>query len=216
MTSVPASAIALGMQAADPPLILASGSEARANVLRAAGVVFEQQPADLDEPSARAALEVEADMTQPGDIAEILAIAKAAQISEAHPHGLVIGADQVLALDARILAKPGDFSAARDQLLELSGKAHTLHTAVCLCREGHQVWSKVDTATLRMRDLSPAFIGRYLSMAGPSVYGCVGAYQLEGAGVQLFDAVEGDYFTVLGLPLLPLLAKLREMEVLLG
>jgi len=214
--AVLSSAIELGLQAADPPLILASASEARANLLHAAGVDFVQRPADLDEPSARAALEIEADMTQPGDIAEILAIAKAAQISEAHPDALVIGADQVLAVYDRIVAKPGDFDAARDQLLELSGRMHVLHTAVCICRGGHQVWSKVDTAALHMRNLSPEFIGRYLSMAGAPVYGCVGGYQLEGAGALLFERVEGDYFTVLGLPLLPLLAKLRQMGVLLG
>lgn len=210
------SAIDLGLQSPRPRLVLASASPARAKLLREAGVVFEQRSAELDEASARAALEIEADMTQPGDIAEILAIAKAAQISESEPGALVIGADQVLALEGRMFAKPADFDAARDQLLELSGKTHTLHTAVCLCRDGHQVWSKVDTAALRMRKLAPTFIGRYLSMAGPEVLGCVGAYQLEGPGAQLFETVDGDYFTVLGLPLLPLLARLREMEVLLA
>jgi septum formation protein len=210
------SAIDARLQSAQPPLILASASKARAQLLSATGIAFVQQPADIDEPSARAALEIEVDMTQPGDIAEILAIAKAAQISELRPDALVIGADQVLALNGRIFSKPGDFSAARDQLLDLSGKAHTLHTAVSLCREGHQVWSKVEAATLRMRNLSPEFIGRYLSLAGPEIYGCVGAYQLEGVGAQLFETVDGDYFTVLGLPLLPLLAKLRELEVLFG
>jgi len=211
-----ASAIDLGLQAPQPKLILASASPARAKLLRDAGVVFDQRPAELDEASARAALEIEADMNQPGDIAEILAIAKAAQISESEPGALVIGADQVLALEGGILAKPPDFDRARDQLLELSGKPHTLHTAVCLGRDGHHVWSRVATATLSMRVLSPAFIGRYLSLAGPKVLGCVGAYQLEGPGAQLFEAVDGDYFTVLGLPLLTLLAKLREMEVLLA
>ncbi len=209
------SAVAIGLQAPEPRLVLASASAARAALLRAAGLMFEQQPSGIDEASARAALEVEADIAQPGDIAEILAIAKAAEVSGARPGALVIGADQALALDHRILCKPPDFAAAREQLLALSGKTHTLHTAVCLCRDGHQVWSEVASASLRMRNLSPAFIGRYLSLAGPSVLSCVGAYQLEGAGAQLFEALEGDYFTVLGLPLLPLLAKLRDMGVLL-
>lgn len=212
----PSTAVDQGLQSPRPPLILASASAVRAALLRGAGLAFEQRPAELDEPSVRAALEIEADTTDPGDIAEILAIAKAAQLSEAHPNALVIGADQVLALDGRVLVKPGNFSAARDQLLDLSGKAHVLHTAVCLCRGGHQVWSTVETAALRMRELSPEFVGRYLSLAGPAVYDSVGAYQLEGPGALLFEAVDGDYFTVLGLPLLPLLAKLREMEVLLG
>jgi len=210
-----ASPIAAGIQAASPALILASASEARVSLLRAAGVAFERKPSGLDENSARAALEREGDLTQPGDIAELLAITKATDISSANPDAVVIGADQVLAFEDRILAKPGDFGAARDQLLDLRGKTHALHSAVCLCRGGQHVWSHVDTATMTMRQLSPEFIGRYLSLAGGAVLGSVGAYHLEGPGAQLFERIDGDYFTVLGLPLLPLLAKLRELGVLL-
>jgi len=210
------SPIAAGLQAASPQLILASGSKARASILAAAGVEFVKKPAELDESSARAALMDEGELTQPGDIAELLAITKSTDISSANPDAVVIGADQVLALDDQILSKPDDFDAAQDQLLALRGKTHTLHTAVSLCRGGQHLWSHVDTASLTMRQLSPEFIGRYLSLAGAEVLGSVGAYHLEGPGAQLFAQVDGDYFTVLGLPLLPLLAKLREMEVLLG
>ncbi|MFP4538970.1 MAG: Maf family protein [Dichotomicrobium sp.] len=211
-----ASPIAAGLQAADPVLMLASASAARASVLGAAGVAFQQVPSDLDEASARAALDDEGDVTQPGDIAELLAIAKATDISSANPDAVVIGADQVLAFGGQVWQKPADFDAARTQLLELRGKTHELHSAVCLCRGGQHLWSHVDSATLTMRDFSPEFVGRYLSLAGAPVLGSVGAYHLEGAGVQLFETVEGDYFTVLGLPLLPLLAKLREMGILLA
>jgi len=210
------SPIAAGLQAAAPQLILASASKARASILAAAGVEFVKKPAELDESSARAALMDEGELTQPGDIAELLAITKSTDISSANPDAVVIGADQVLALDDQILSKPDDFDAAQDQLLALRGKTHTLHTAVSLCRGGQHLWSHVDTASLTMRQLSPEFIGRYLSLAGAEVLGSVGAYHLEGPGAQLFAQVDGDYFTVLGLPLLPLLAKLREMEVLLG
>jgi len=210
------SPIAAGLQAAAPQLILASASKARASILAAAGVEFVKKPAELDESSARAALMDEGELTQPGDIAELLAITKSTDISSANPDAVVIGADQVLALDYQILSKPDDFDAAQDQLLALRGKTHTLHTAVSLCRGGQHLWSHVDTASLTMRQLSPEFIGRYLSLAGAEVLGSVGAYHLEGPGAQLFAQVDGDYFTVLGLPLLPLLAKLREMEVLLG
>jgi len=210
------SPIAAGLQAAAPQLILASASKARASILAAAGVEFVKKPAELDEGSARAALMDEGELTQPGDIAELLAITKSTDISSANPDAVVIGADQVLALDDQILSKPDDFDAAQDQLLALRGKTHTLHTAVSLCRGGQHLWSHVDTASLTMRQLSPEFIGRYLSLAGAEVLGSVGAYHLEGPGAQLFAQVDGDYFTVLGLPLLPLLAKLREMEVLLG
>ena len=210
------SPIAAGLQAATPQLVLASRSKARASMLAAAGVEFAQKPADLDESSARAALMREGELTQPGDIAELLAITKSTDVSSANPDAVVIGADQVLALGDQIFAKPEDFDAAQDQLLALRGKTHTLHTAVSLCRGGQHLWSHVDTASLTMRQLSPEFIGRYLSLAGVEVLGSVGAYHLEGPGAQLFSRVDGDYFTVLGLPLLPLLTKLREMEVLLG
>jgi len=208
------SPIAAGVQAATPSLILASASPARVAVLRSAGVAFTQKPSNLDESSVREALRREGELTQPGDIAELLAITKATEISTADPDALVIGADQVLAFEDRTLEKPADLDTAQNQLLELRGKTHVLHSAVCLCRGGQHLWTHVDTATMTMRDFSPAFVGRYLSLAGASALTSVGAYQLEGPGAQLFERVDGDYFTVLGLPLLPLLAKLREMEIL--
>ncbi len=210
-----ASPVTAGLQLEKPPLILASASPARVAILRSAGVAFVQRPSNLDENSVREALRQEGEVTQPGDIAELLAIAKATEVSTAEPDALVIGADQVLALDDRTLEKPLDFDAARDQLLDLRGKTHVLHSAVCLCRGGQHLWTHVDTATMTMRDFSPEFLGRYLSVAGIAVLSSVGAYQLEGPGAQLFERVDGDYFTVLGLPLLPLLGKLREMEILL-
>jgi len=214
MTDV-ASSIAAGMQAQTPGVVLASASPARVAVLRSAGVAFTQKPASVDERSVHAALQKEGELTLPGDIAELLAITKATEVSTGDPDALVIGADQMLAFEDRTLEKPVDFDAARNQLLELRGNTHVLHSAVCLCRGGQHVWTHVDTATMMMRDFSPEFVGRYLSVAGASVLTSVGAYQLEGPGAQLFERVDGDYFTVLGLPLLPLLAKLREMEILL-
>ncbi|RIA55180.1 Maf family protein [Dichotomicrobium thermohalophilum] len=208
--------VTAGLQAEKPALILASASPARVAVLRSAGVAFTQQPSNLDESSVREALRQEDEFTQAGDIAELLALTKATQISTAEPDALVLGADQVLAIEDRALEKPLDFDAAREQLLELRGKTHVLHSAVCLCRGGQHLWTHVDTATMKMRDFSAEFVGRYLSLAGAAVLTSVGAYQLEGPGAQLFERVDGDYFTVLGLPLLPLLAKLREMEILLA
>jgi len=208
--------IVAGLQEATPELILASMSKTRAGVLQNAGIAFSQKPSGLNEQSVLAALKHEGEITQPGDVAELLAIAKATEISSANPDAVVIGADQVLGFEDRILQKPADFVNARNQLLQLRGQTHVLHSAVCLCRGGQHLWSHVDTAKMKMRDFSPEFIGRYLSLAGAEVLGSVGAYQLEGPGAQLFVRVDGDYFTVLGLPMLPLLAKLREMEVLLG
>lgn len=211
-----ASPIAAGLQVSDPAVVLASASPARVAVLRSAGVAFTQKSSKIDENSARAALHKEGQLTRPDDVAELLAITKATDISSMEPDAIVIGADQVLAFEDRTLEKPAGFDAARDQLLELRGKTHVLHSAVCLCRGGQHLWTHVDIATLQMRNVSPEFIGRYLSFAGASVLTSVGAYQLEGPGAQLFERVDGDYFTVLGLPLLPLLAKLRELEVLLA
>lgn len=210
-----ASPATAGLQAENPAVILASASPARVAVLRSAGVAFTQKPSFIDESSVRDALRQENELPPAGDIAELLAITKATEISTAEPDALIIGADQMLAFEDRTLEKPADFDMARNQLLDLRGKTHVLHSAVCLCRGGQHLWSHVDTATMTMRAFSPEFVGRYLSLAGAAVLTSVGAYQLEGPGAQLFERVDGDYFTVLGLPLLPLLAKLREMEILL-
>jgi len=133
----------------------------------------------------------------------------ATAVSELARNAFVIGADQVLALGDRILSKPESMEAARGELLDLSGKSHTLHSAVALARNGMTAWAHSEASTLTMRALTPQFIGRYLAAAGEEVLSSVGAYQLEGLGIQLFEKIDGDYFSILGLPLLPLLDALR-------
>lgn len=193
-------------------LVLASGSRIRADLLKNAGLTFDVDPSSVDERAVEAPL-LEADFT-PEDLAGVLAEAKASDVSGRRPGDLVIGADQILAFDGERRTKPEDMAAARRQLLAFSGKTHELHSAVVLSRNGEAIWRHVSTARLTMRDLTPPFIGHYLADAGDAVLSSVGAYQLEGLGVQLFDKIEGDYFTILGLPLLPLLAELRSLGVL--
>jgi septum formation protein len=142
-------------------------------------------------------------------VALALAMTKAVSVSERRPGDLVIGADQVLDLDGERLTKPEDMEAARRQLLSLSGRTHHLHAAIACARGGEVIWEHLETASLTVRKLEPGFVGRHLARAGPGVLGSVGAYQLEGPGIQLFERIEGEYFTILGLPLLPLLAFLR-------
>jgi septum formation protein len=196
------------LQGGKPPLILASSSRIRARLLEAAGLVFIAEAPGLDEATMRQAISGE-DRLAPLDVAEVLARAKAEAVSELAPQAFVIGADQVLSLANSIFSKPDSMEAARSQLLDLSGKTHELHTAVALARGGETVWVTSQTSALRMRPLTPEFIGRYLAAAGEDVLSSVGAYQLEGIGVQLFDKIDGDYFCILGLPLLPLLDALR-------
>jgi septum formation protein len=186
-------------------LVLASGSAARRALLNNAGVVFEVVPADIDERAAEQPLSD----APPDDVAQALAMVKAATVSERRPGDLVVGADQVLAVDGERLDKPADMEAARRQLLRLSGRTHHLHCAVACARAGEIVWQHAESAALTMRALEPGFIGRHLAAVGPEALLSVGAYQLEGRGIQLFDRIEGDYFAILGLPLLPLLRFLR-------
>ena len=188
-------------------LVLASGSSARRLLLENAGLDFEVVPAELDERAAEQPL-LDAGAAAE-DIALALAMAKATMVSEAHPGDLVIGADQMLELNGGRLTKPADMEAARRQLLKLSGKTHSLHSAVVCARNGGIVWQHSEPAYLTMRQLTPQFIGRYLAAVGPPALSSVGAYQLEGRGVQLFERIDGDFFAILGLPLLPLLAFLR-------
>lgn len=197
-------------QADGSVLILASASRTRRALLDAAGLAFGVIAADLDEDTMRQAL----DEVDPQDVAEILARAKAEAVSVGHPDAVVIGADQILALDGRIFTKPKDDEAARRQLLDLQGRTHTLVSAVAIARRGATVWTDTGAARLSMRSLTPEFIGRYLAAAGPRALESVGAYQLEGLGAHLFTQVDGDYFTVLGLPLLPLLEALRNQKVI--
>ncbi len=188
-------------------LVLASASPARRALLKNAGLDFDVVPAEIDERAAEQPLAESG--APPEDIALTLAMAKAASVGERRPGDLVIGADQVLAFEDERMSKPTDMEAARRQLLKLSGQTHSLHTAVACARGEAIVWQHVETAHLTMRKLEPAFVGRYLAAAGPEALTSVGAYQIEGRGIQLFDRIDGDYFAILGLPLLPLLAFLR-------
>ncbi len=203
------------LQSGRPPLILASSSKIRARLLEAAGLAFIVEPPGLNEAAMREAIGGEATL-DPQDIAEVLARAKAEAVSDLAPQAFVIGADQVLAFGGRILAKPDNMDAARKELLDLSGKSHTLHSAVALASKGGTVWAHSESSTLTMRKLSPQFIGRYLAAAGEEVLSSVGAYQLEGLGIQLFEKIDGDYFSILGLPLLPLLDALRREGAIEG
>lgn len=193
-------------------LVLASGSRIRAELLENAGLSIEIDPADIDERAVEEPL-LKAGFS-PEDLALVLAEAKANDVSERRQGDLVIGADQILAFEGERHTKPENMEAARRQLLAFSGKTHELLSAVVISKDGEAVWRHVSIARLTMRDLSPAFVGHYLAQVGDIALSSVGAYQLEGPGVQLFEKIEGDYFTVLGLPLLPLLAELRKLNVL--
>jgi len=203
------------LQGGRPPLILASSSKIRAQLLEAAGLAFIVEPPGLDESVMRQAVGGER-LLSPSDVAEVLARAKAEAVSDLARTAYVVGADQVLSFGDVILSKPDSMETARRQLLDLRGKSHKLHTSVALATNGATVWAETQVATLTMRKLSPEFIGRYLAAAGEEVLNSVGAYQSESFGIQLFDKIDGDYFTILGLPLLPLLAALRREGVIEG
>ena len=194
--------------------ILASASAIRAAMLARAGVEIDQQPADLDEAAIISSLIAPPEPLAADDIALVLAQAKAESVSGDRAGKLVIGCDQTLELEGRLFQKSATMEEARRNLLLMSGKTHLLHSAVVLALDGETAWSHVETAAMNMRDLSPEFIGRYLAQAGAAVLSSVGVYQLEGLGAQLFEKIEGDYFTILGLPLLPLLAELRRRGVI--
>jgi septum formation protein len=188
-------------------IVLASASATRIRLLAAAGVSFEAKAAPIDERSVEDPL-IRAGIGSPG-VAEALAAAKARGVAESEPGALVIGADQVLDCDGERWHKPASLAAARRQLEALSGRSHKLHSAVAAARGGDLAWRHIETATLTVRQLSPRFIDGYLAMVGDAALASVGAYQIEGPGIQLFERIEGDYFAILGLPLLPLLAFLR-------
>jgi septum formation protein len=176
--------------------------------MEAAGIAFAVVPADLDERAVREKLRLQG-KTAPSVVAEELARAKAETVSRMRPDALVIGADQILALGEEIFEKPADLAAAREHLLKLRGREHRLHCGVAIAETGRIVWSATDSARLLMRAFSTSFLDAYLERVGSVACESVGAYQLEGQGVQLFERIDGDYFTILGLPLLPLLAELR-------
>lgn len=191
-------------------LILASGSAARRAMLADAGVPFTVQVADIDEDAVKATH----DRTDASGLAVELARVKALAVSRHHDEAWVLGADQTLAFDGGLVSKAVSLEAARMRLLAMRGRVHHLHSGAALARNGQIVWSGVDTATMRVRDFSVAFLDAYLEAEAGAVLACVGSYRLEGMGSQLFEAVEGDFFTVLGLPLWPVLAELRRAGVI--
>ena len=195
------------------PLILASSSAARQTMLRQAGLQFDAVPAYVDEASVKAS--AKANGWEPTDLALALAEMKAERISLKFPEALVIGADQVLVCGAEWFDKPVDLTAAASHLGTLSGQTHSLVTAVCVYRSGSMAWHNTASPTLTMRTLSPTFIADYLATEGDAVCTSVGAYRLEAIGSQLFDRIDGDFFTILGLPLLALLGYLRQAGALM-
>ena len=193
-------------------LVLASKSDVRGKLLAAAGLRFEVRPASIDER----AVEAKAGLTDAAAAARLLARAKALAVSAQRPGHLVLGADQTLALGSLRFSKPANRTAAADQLRRLRGRTHELHSALALVRDGQVLFDRVDTARLTMREVSDRFLEQYLDVAGTAALHSVGGYQLEGLGVHLFETIAGDYFTILGLPLLPLLAFLRQQKFIDG
>lgn len=191
----------------EPMLILASSSQTRKTLLRGAGLRFEVVPADIDERAVESRSVAEGAGGRA--VAQMLAEAKAVDVSGRHPGAVVIGCDQTLALDGNLLHKPATMADAAAQLDRLRGRQHRLHAAAALAIGGRAAWSQVETAELVMRDFSTAERDAVLAAEGEAALGSVGAYRLEGPSIRLFESVRGDYFTILGLPLLPLLAALR-------
>jgi septum formation protein len=190
---------------ADQPLVLASKSTVRRAVLESAAVPLEVCPADIDERG----IETRAGTITPGEIAALLAREKARAVAAGRPGRLVLGADQTLALGERMFTKPADLAAAREQLKILRARTHELHAAIAVIRDGAILFEHRAIARLTMRNFSDAFLDSYLEAAGSAVTASVGAYQVENLGIHLFERIEGDHFTILGLPLLPLLDFLR-------
>jgi septum formation protein len=196
------------LQNPDLRLILASASLSRQSLLRQAGLNVESMPANVDEAAIKEA--ARADGWAPAELALALAELKAHRISGKFPEALVIGADQLLVCGEDWFDKPADIAAAARHLSRLSGQTHQLVTAVCVYRSNAMVWHHVATPSLTLRRLSPAFIADYLQAEGEAVCSSVGAYRLEALGPHLFSRIEGDFFTILGLPMLPLLDYLRQ------
>ena len=194
------------MSAAANNVVLASTSAIRRAVLTGAGVAFDSVSPGVDETAIKDSLLAEG--LSPRDIADALAEAKAVKVSRKRP-GLVIGADQTLDLEGRLLDKAGSVEEAGARLKALRGRTHRLHCGMVVARDGQPIWREVVTSTLRMRTFSDAYLDAYLQRNAPGVLSSVGCYQLEGEGVQLFDRIEGDYFAILGLSLIPLLDLLR-------
>jgi septum formation protein len=193
-------------------MILASKSASRRALMSGAGLQYEAVAADIDERATEASLASR--YAKPPEIAVELAKAKARWVSERNPDAYVIGSDQVLSLETRLFHKPLTMGEAADHIRAMSGKTHHLNCGVAVAFRGEVIWSDVSIAAMTMRPISPAFLQTYLDMAGESILQSVGAYQFEGPGIQLFEKIEGDFFTILGLPMLKLLAGLRELGVI--
>ncbi|HEV7319683.1 MAG TPA: Maf-like protein [Ensifer sp.] len=190
-------------------LVLASASPFRRALLENAGLAFEARAARIDERALEKPLEDAG--AAPETVALELAEAKARDVARHVSGALVIGSDQTMSLGSRVYHKPKDMAEAAEHLLSLSGKTHRLNSAIVLVRDEEVVWRHVSSAEMSVRTLTAAFIAQHLERVGEKALSSVGAYQLEGEGIQLFEKIEGDYFTILGLPMLPLLAKLREL-----
>ena len=195
-------------------IILASKSIHRKMLMENAGLNFDTASADIDERTIETA--VKDTGVIPKELALILANAKALDVSQKNTDQYVIGSDQTMSMQDKMFHKPESMDDARRRLLELSGSTHELNSAVVIVKNGETIWQHVSTAELTMRKLTPEFIGRHLAQAGDDVLTSVGAYQLEKEGVQLFDNIEGDFFTIVGLPMLPLLEELRNLGVIDG
>jgi septum formation protein len=195
-----------------PQLLLASASQTRLDMLTAAGIVVRAEPARIDEDQVRRALEAEGASSR--DVADALAEMKAAKLSDRHPEAFVLGADQVLDFKGRVFAKPENPEEARDQLRALRGQSHKLLSAAVLYQGGQPQWRHVGEARLTMRDFSDSYLEEYLSRNWDRIRHSVGGYRLEEEGVRLFSSISGDHFTILGLPLLPLLSYLAQRGII--
>ncbi len=195
------------------PFVLGSGSGGRRMLLEQAGLLFEVIRPRVDEEALKQAFLREHGTADLPGLAEALAAEKAREVSR-RSDKLVVGGDQVLVLDGELLNKPRDIGAARKALLRLRGRTHHLVSAVAMARKGEVIWRYRDAAAMTMRDFSDDFLDHYLRLAGERVLSSVGGYQLEGPGIHLFEAIEGDYHTIIGMPMLPLLAQLRELGVI--
>jgi septum formation protein len=191
-------------------LVLASETESLRRLLEASGLAFRLVSLNLNEVATYQALLKNEEEADPADVAELLTRIRIEGANAQFPGALIVGANQVISLNGRLLEKPTTIDAARDRLFELRGKTHQLHSAVALAVEGQVTWIHVETAHLTMRSFSPQFVGRYLAAAGPQVCESAGAYRADGIGLQLFDRIQGDYLAILGVPILLLFARLRE------
>lgn len=203
----------IAMEIEMPPLVLASASTGRAAILRNAGLSFQQRASDIDERQLEEALREKnrGAAPDPAELARSLASAKSVAVSTQFPDAIVIGADQVMFAAGAVMHKPQDLDGARRQLMTLRGASHSLHSAVSVAQAGSVLWTHADRAELTMREFSDAFLDEYCTLEGGRLLASVGCYHIEGRGIQLFSGIKGEIFTIIGLPLLPLLGYLREL-----